>query len=174
MYKYLFPACMLLLLLTGNACKSPAAMAGWKGTTNQLKISDDAAGRIAFLTFVLTATDTIRPQYQCRLSQRYFAAGTLKTTLFRETLPIEPNYLYFRLYDSRGRLLQEFREPDPLSTSYEFPGDEHGAAMQRAVIRKKSGELTVRLQVSPVTRYLAIARQPEDFPTLKTIYYAEL
>ncbi len=138
------------------------------------EIKDKTAGsKIVFLTFEITETDSTKEAYNFRLINKIFSNGTLKKSPFPSIPAYEQNHFYCELSSADNQRIGLIKTDDPLNRVFEFPGEEKDLGKQ--VIRRPSGQFTIRFQFDKNIKFLSIFKLSNNNPKLlKKIYYAAL
>lgn len=132
----------------------------------------DAGNKIVFLTFKVIQPDTSKEVYDFKLINKIITDGELKKNLFMQEPTIEPFSYYYSVSDNIKQKKELIKIPDPLTMSLEYAGDD--GAFHKIRIKKDSGQLTVRFQLSANSKYISIYKPNPDLITLKEIYNASL
>jgi hypothetical protein len=167
----------LLLLTTGLlvCCHAPLKSQDRSFKPNEdlnLNRNGEALDKIAFLTFEVTLTDSVKDEYQFKLVKTFFTNGSLKKGIATANEVKEPRYLYYQIDGGSAKQEDYSKVPDPLKMVYEFPG-ENGALNKKTFVNKK-GELIIRFQYEKTTKAISIFKMEPNTLTLKKVYNATL
>lgn len=166
----------VLATITMNSC-TVASKQQQRGTTVEklnLNSTGAAINKIAFLTFRITATDTLKDLFDIKLINTHFAEGLLKKNVVATETVIEPYYLYYQVYrEDKKRQDKHFeRVINPLSKVLEYSSED--GKLAKKTVYNNSGELVIRFQYDQNLKSLKIFKPDQRSLALKPIYHAIL
>ena len=165
----------LCVLLWAN-CKTPSAVADWKGAVPKTNINlhGQALNKIAFLEFELSRTSVADNSYTCKLEKYALQEGTLRKQSFPTTTNAIPHHIYAEILDNSGKVQATIMQDDPLSRHVEAPSEHDTRALTAVIQQQTTGKMLIRFQYNANTRYIRIRLPGKDAQLLKPIYYAQL
>jgi hypothetical protein len=171
MMKYYF---FLSVSCLAIACKTPKGSTTAKDSSENLHVSATGGeeNKIIFLNFLVQLEDSINDKYSFTLTGSRVASGAMKNYATKSETVIEPNYLYVDLSNDKKQSTGYLKVPDPLCTVYEYPSS--GGSLEKTVIRKNSGTITIRFPHNKETTGITIYKPETPGNTLKKLYHATL
>lgn len=171
-FNKIFSAAFVTLILVG--CNTIFQTAHYQQQIQEkLNLNkQEAFNKIAFLTFSVSLEDSIKDIYEFKLKEAFFADGQLKKNAFNQRMAIEPYYFYFEVSDENKKSPGLIRIPNPLETAYEYV--EETGSLNKKVVKKATGEVSLRFQYGSGSKYLSIYKPQLNSLKLKRIYHAML
>lgn len=139
----------------------------------ELNIKGASGDKIVFLTFKIMLKDSAIDNYDVKVINSIIADGKLKQKGIAEPNDIQFNYLYIECSAIKSGEKRFEKVKNPLIMDYEFSGEENGG-LEKALVRKKSGEFVFRFQYDASKKYLSIFKPVNDSHMLKIIYRGEI
>ena len=165
----------IILLCDGcNASKRSAAETNSRGQglkTADLKLEENrGVNKIVFLSFFISVKDSVKDEYDLRMTDVRYADGTMKkaNAAMNST---EPQYLYCELLNGEKETLDIVRVENPLFRVFEY-SNEGSNQLQKKAFTAKVGEFVIRFNLNKQTKYLSVYKISAN--KLKKIYYAQL
>ena len=161
--------CILL-----NGCHPQKAIEGQPANPDKLFASaiTGAETKIVYLTLHVTLIDSINDTYSFSTLNTQFAEGILKKGNTAQDTDPDPFYFYCEITDGNKKRQDLIKVQNPLRKVYEYSPET--GILDKRIFTSKSGEFTVRFQLTANSKFFSIYRPDPASHKLKQIYYAKI
>ena len=139
--------------------------------TVHLKLEENrGVNKIVFLTFSISVKDSVKDEYDLRMTDVKYADGTMKKAN-AEMNSAEARYLYCEFLNEEKETMDIIRVDNPLLRVFEYTNEGSNQLLKKA-FASKVGEFVIRFNLNKQTKYLSVYKISAN--KLKKIYYAQL